>query len=346
MAVRTILVASDAPSVRAEVAAIAGRPDITIREARSGPAVMAEVAESLPDLVVVDLQMGNMGGMAVCLELRLEASYGKLDHVPVLMLLDRRPDVFLARRSGAEGWVVKPLDPIRLRRAVTRSSTAAPTTTSPTSLSLWCPRPYPPAPDGSVPTDSVTTVSVFRRHETTILRTAGRAAAGAASADGAGDRADSGADAQEQFIIDALHDLHDTVVREVMTPRVDVVALSIPLTVDAVTQAVRESGHSCFPVYGDNLDDLIGVLFVNDLFRAGWQVGGAGKPGTATGRHRRAPATGRRRPPRTPSTSPGGSASPSSCPSPIWCWRCWPRCAGSAGPSPWSWTSTEGSRGC
>ncbi len=116
--VRTIIVASDAPSVRAEVAASAGRPDITIREARSGPAVMREVAESLPDLVVVDLQMGNMGGMAVCLELRLEASYGSLGHVPVLMLLDRRPDVFLARRSGAEGWLVKPLDPIRLRRAV------------------------------------------------------------------------------------------------------------------------------------------------------------------------------------------------------------------------------------
>lgn len=116
---RTLLVASDAPSVRAEIASIASTPDITIQEARSGPEVMAEVAESLPDLVVVDLQMGNMGGMAVCLELRLEESYGSLDHVPVLMLLDRRPDVFLARRSGAEGWVVKPLDPIRLRRAVT-----------------------------------------------------------------------------------------------------------------------------------------------------------------------------------------------------------------------------------
>ncbi len=59
-----------------------------------------------------------------------------------------------------------------------------------------------------------------------------------------------------------------------MTPRVDLVALSIPLTVDAVTRAVRESGHSCFPVCGDNLDDLIGVLFVNDLFRAGWKVSG------------------------------------------------------------------------
>ena len=116
--VRTILVASDAPSVRAEIGAIAARPEVTIVEAASGPAVMASVAESLPDLVVVDLQMGNMGGMAVCLELRLEASYGKLGHVPVLMLLDRRPDVFIARRSGAEGWVVKPLDPIRLRRAI------------------------------------------------------------------------------------------------------------------------------------------------------------------------------------------------------------------------------------
>ena len=114
----SVLIASDAPSVRAEVAAVAGTPELTIREARSGPDVMREVARSLPDLVVVDLQMGNMGGMAVCLELRLEESYGKLEHVPVLMLLDRRPDVFIARRSGAEGWVVKPLDPIRLRRAV------------------------------------------------------------------------------------------------------------------------------------------------------------------------------------------------------------------------------------
>lgn len=77
---------------------------------------------------------------------------------------------------------------------------------------------------------------------------------------------------QEQFIIDALHDLRDTDVREIMTPRVDVVALSIPVTADDVTRAVRESGHGCFPVYDDNLDDLIGVLFVNDLFRAGWRI--------------------------------------------------------------------------
>jgi CBS domain containing-hemolysin-like protein len=58
-------------------------------------------------------------------------------------------------------------------------------------------------------------------------------------------------------------------VREVMTPRVDVVALKIPVQADDVARAVRESGHSCFPVVHDDLDDLVGVLYVNDLFRSG-----------------------------------------------------------------------------
>jgi DNA-binding response OmpR family regulator len=117
--VRTILVASDAPSVRREVASVTESPDVEILEAASGPAVfdLLEELDEAPDLVVVDMQMGNMGGMAVCLELGLEESYLDVDHIPVLMLLDRRPDVFLARRSGAEGWLVKPLDPLRLRRA-------------------------------------------------------------------------------------------------------------------------------------------------------------------------------------------------------------------------------------
>ena len=116
---RTIVVASDAPSVRADVAAVVGEPGTDIVEVETGYAVAPAVDEHEPDLVIVDLQMGNMGGMAVCLELRLEESYGNLPHVPVLMLLDRRPDVFLAKRSGAEGWIVKPLDPIRLRKATT-----------------------------------------------------------------------------------------------------------------------------------------------------------------------------------------------------------------------------------
>jgi DNA-binding response OmpR family regulator len=115
--VQTILVASDAASVRAEVGAVVGGPDVSVIEITTGQAVPAAVHDHGPGLLIVDLQMGSMGGMAVCLELRLEESYGNLPHVPVLMLLDRRADVFLAKRSGAEGWVVKPLDPLRIRRA-------------------------------------------------------------------------------------------------------------------------------------------------------------------------------------------------------------------------------------
>ncbi len=50
--------------------------------------------------------------------MRLDESAGMLPHVPVIMLLDRRADVFLARRSGADGWLIKPLDPLRIKRAV------------------------------------------------------------------------------------------------------------------------------------------------------------------------------------------------------------------------------------
>jgi CheY-like chemotaxis protein len=117
--VQTVLVASDAPTLRREIEAVISGPDITVKAVTSGPEVLASVTAESPDLVIVDMQMGNMGAMAVCLELRLQESYDALDHIAVLMLLDRRPDVFLAKRSGAEGWLVKPLDPLRLRRAVT-----------------------------------------------------------------------------------------------------------------------------------------------------------------------------------------------------------------------------------
>jgi CBS domain containing-hemolysin-like protein len=71
----------------------------------------------------------------------------------------------------------------------------------------------------------------------------------------------------EQSILASLERLRSTTVREVMTPRVDLVALRAPVAFEDVRQAVRESGHSRFPVYAGDLDSLEGVLFVKDLFR-------------------------------------------------------------------------------
>jgi CBS domain containing-hemolysin-like protein len=91
---------------------------------------------------------------------------------------------------------------------------------------------------------------------------------------GRGRRREPAGEDQEQLILAALHDLRDTTVREVMTPRVDVVGLPIPVQAADVARAVRQTGHSSFPVYDDDLDHLIGILFINDLFRSGWEIDG------------------------------------------------------------------------
>ena len=114
-----ILVVSDSPNVREAVLAAIPDPGITVRELNHGADVVPAVKDKEPDLIVLDQQIGRMGAMAVSLDLHLEHGAGRLPHVPVLMLLDRRADVFLARRSNAEGWVVKPLDHMRLGRAIT-----------------------------------------------------------------------------------------------------------------------------------------------------------------------------------------------------------------------------------
>jgi len=116
-AVPVVLLATDADRLHDEVDAALGDEATTVHRVRSGREVVPAVKQLSPDLVVLDLQIGNMGGMATCLSLRSEEGAGRLDRRPVLMLLDRTADVFLARRADADGWLVKPLDAFRLRRA-------------------------------------------------------------------------------------------------------------------------------------------------------------------------------------------------------------------------------------
>ncbi len=113
-----VLLASDVATLRQELRAILEGPNISIEDASTGPEVLSIVRQGGIDLVVADLQIGAMGGMAICMELRHDESYLPGDPVSVLMLLDRRADVFMARRCGADGFLVKPLDPQRVRLAV------------------------------------------------------------------------------------------------------------------------------------------------------------------------------------------------------------------------------------
>lgn len=113
-----ILLATDADWVVDEITAALGDADTSFTVCRDGRVVADAVRRDVPTLAVLDLQVGSMGGMAITMALRLDETAGALPHVPILMLLDRRADVFLAQKSEADGWLVKPLDALRLKRAV------------------------------------------------------------------------------------------------------------------------------------------------------------------------------------------------------------------------------------
>lgn len=116
--VRNVLLATDSDELFAAVDAAIGSSTTTVSRVRSGRDVRPAVLEIEPDVVMVDLQIGSMGGIAVALDLRNEEGAERLPPQNVLLLLDRTDDVFLARRSGADGWLIKPLGARRLERAV------------------------------------------------------------------------------------------------------------------------------------------------------------------------------------------------------------------------------------
>jgi len=113
-----ILVATDAEYVVTDVTSALSSPDTRFTICSEGREVSRLVAKGDVDLTILDLQIGSKGGMAVCMDLRLDESAGRVPAVKVLMLLDRKADVHLAKRSAADAHLLKPFDPLALKRAV------------------------------------------------------------------------------------------------------------------------------------------------------------------------------------------------------------------------------------
>ena len=89
--------------------------------------------------------------------------------------------------------------------------------------------------------------------------------------------------ADESRLLRSVVDFGETLVREVMTPRPDIVAIQADATLDELRQLVREQEYSRLPVYTDNLDNIVGLVVVKDLIQTTSRTGHVGQRDDAAG---------------------------------------------------------------
>jgi CBS domain containing-hemolysin-like protein len=81
----------------------------------------------------------------------------------------------------------------------------------------------------------------------------------------------------ERRLLQSIFDFGDTLVREVMTPRPDIVAIRSDATLDELRALFREQEYSRIPVYAENLDNIVGIVVVKDLIQL-TDVEGSSRP--------------------------------------------------------------------
>ncbi len=120
-----ILVVADETWVTTDVEAALGESRYRITDASNPHDVVEACIDARADVVIADLQVGTMGGMAVVREIRAAVGAGDLPQTPTVLLLDRAADVFIAGRSGADGWLRKPFGAFELRDLLEELAPAA-----------------------------------------------------------------------------------------------------------------------------------------------------------------------------------------------------------------------------
>ncbi|HEX4573777.1 MAG TPA: hemolysin family protein [Gemmatimonadales bacterium] len=72
-------------------------------------------------------------------------------------------------------------------------------------------------------------------------------------------------DADDARLLQGVFEFSEKTAREVMTPRTEMIALPVGLTLEEATDQVAVAGRSRYPVYGESLDDIVGVVHAKDI---------------------------------------------------------------------------------
>lgn len=118
----SILLVADDNWVRNDVAAAISGRDATVTVSDDPKQVASVAGDTRYDFVIVDMQVKSMGGMAVTRLVKDAIANGDVEPTPIIMLLDRQADVFLAKRAGASAYLVKPFTAQELRAALSTAS--------------------------------------------------------------------------------------------------------------------------------------------------------------------------------------------------------------------------------
>lgn len=79
----------------------------------------------------------------------------------------------------------------------------------------------------------------------------------------------------EREMLRGVFEISETVVREVMTPRTEMVAVPVEVTLAQLLEVATEEGHSRIPVYQGTIDSVLGVVLTKDLLRVLYERGGS-----------------------------------------------------------------------
>ena len=115
-----VLLITDSDWVRNDVTAALDSTTLSVVSISDPHEAISAGATHNPTAYIVDMQIASMGGIATTRSLRSAMTAGQIEPSEIILLLDRSADEFLAKRSGASGWVIKLFTAQDLRRALSQ----------------------------------------------------------------------------------------------------------------------------------------------------------------------------------------------------------------------------------